>query len=81
MFEYTKSQLNQKHRCALEELLEYAGGGVALARMIDVPLSTVTSWVARGRISKKGAIDVGSHPVLGKEFTITALRPEMGCNQ
>jgi len=61
---------------ALKELIEYAGNNSHLARMLKLPVSTVNSWVSRGRISLEGAELVQGNEYLKQEFPLERLRPE-----
>jgi len=61
---------------ALKELIEYAGNNSHLARMLKLPVSTVNSWVVRGRISLQGAELVQANEYLKQEFPLERLRPE-----
>ena len=61
---------------ALKELIEYAGNNSHLARMLKLPVSTVNSWVSRGRISLEGAELVQANEYLKQEFPLERLRPE-----
>ena len=61
---------------ALKELIEYAGNNSHLARMLKLPVSTVNSWVVRGRISLQGAELVQANKYLKQEFPLERLRPE-----
>jgi len=61
---------------ALKELIEYAGNNSHLARMLKLPVSTVNSWVSRGRISLEGAELVQANGYLKQEFPLERLRPE-----
>ena len=61
---------------ALKELIEYAGNNSHLARMLKLPVSTVNSWVSRGRISLVGAELVQANDYLKQEFPLERLRPE-----
>lgn len=77
MFKYTKRQIEEKAKRALKEVIEFAGDQAHLARMIDVTEPAVTGWVSRGKISKKGALLVHSHPTLSQKFTAEQLRPDI----
>jgi DNA-binding transcriptional regulator YdaS (Cro superfamily) len=61
---------------ALKELIEYAGNNSHLARMLGLSVSTVNSWVSRGRISLQGAELVQANEYLKEEFPLERLRPE-----
>jgi len=61
---------------ALKELIEYAGNNSHLARMLGLPISTVNSWVSRGRISLEGAKLVQANEYLKQKFPLQRLRPE-----
>ena len=61
---------------ALKELIEYAGNNSHLARMLGLSVSTVNSWVSRGRISLEGAELVQGNEYLKQEFPLKRLRPE-----
>ena len=77
MFIYTKEELTQLHKDRVQELSKVAGSPSHLAKMLDMPFSTVQAWIARGRISKAGASAVEKHPSLGEKFTREYLRPEL----
>lgn len=77
MFPYTLDQLKTMRKAALDELIEFAGGPTHLAKMLDKPLPTINSWLKRGMISKGGAISVGLHPALAKDFPMSRLRPDL----
>jgi len=61
---------------ALKELIEYAGNNSHLARMLGLSVSTVNSWVSRGRISLEGAELVQANEYLKQKFPLQKLRPE-----
>jgi len=77
MLEYTKNQLKEVHEKAILDLVEFAGGRVHLARMLNKPLPTINSWIDRGVISKEGAKLVSKNNALKLEFPISRLRPEL----
>jgi hypothetical protein len=62
---------------ALTDLVVFAGGRVHLARMLTKPLSTVNSWIDRGKVSREGALEISKHPTFSKEFTISRMRPDL----
>ena len=74
---YTKEQLDVLHRERLEELLVKAHSPSFLARMLGCPVTTVQGWIARGRISKVGAILVEENKALGEHFKANYLRPDL----
>jgi transposase len=76
MITYTVARINELQREALKELIEEAGSGAHLAKMIGVPASTVQGWVNRGRISKRGAIKVQRNSHLCNSFPVEKLRPD-----
>lgn len=73
----TKNELAEVQKTKLEELVEHAGGANHLAFMLNLPVPTTQSYVARGRISKEGAILVEEHPTLGEYFKAKDLRPDI----
>lgn len=77
MFIRTKAELIILREEALADLVEYAGGNTHLALMLNCPVPTVNSWVARGCISKRGLDWVISHPKLKDIFTAERLRPDL----
>jgi DNA-binding transcriptional regulator YdaS (Cro superfamily) len=72
----TLKGLHVVQKIALKELIEYAGNNSHLARMLGLPVSTVNSWVARGRISLQGAELVQANEYLKEKFPLERLRPE-----
>jgi DNA-binding transcriptional regulator YdaS (Cro superfamily) len=72
----TLKGLHVVQEIALKELIEYAGNNSHLARMLGLPVSTVNSWVVRGRISLQGAELVQANEYLKEEFPLERLRPE-----
>lgn len=70
------TQIRIEQEAALKELVSYAGSNVHLARMLQVPVSTVNSWVSRGRISKDGAERVQLNNYFKGKFPVSKLRPE-----
>lgn len=76
MITLTLAQIRALQAEALKELIEEAGSNVHLAKMILVPVSTVNSWVSRGRISRDGADRVQKNEYLSAKFPISKLRPE-----
>lgn len=77
MLEYTKEEFDTLLKNRLDELLEFAGGYVHLAKMINVPTSTTQGWENRGRISKLGAKKVSRNSRLNQKFTAKYLRPDV----
>lgn len=77
MLEHTKEELATIQCERLTELILFAGNMNHLAKMLDVSVSTVAGWVARRRISKKGALKVQGHPRFISEFTADYLRPDI----
>lgn len=77
MFPYTLTQLKLMRKTALEELVGYAGGRSHLAKMLNLPLPTINSWLDRGLISKGGAELVAKHPALAEDFPMSRLRPDL----
>lgn len=77
MLTMTLEQLRQQHKVALQELIDHAGSQVHLAKMLQLEMEVVKSWVRRGRISKNGAIKVTKHETLKEKFTLQQLRPEL----
>lgn len=72
----TLKGLRVVQKIALKELIEYAGNNSHLARMLGLSVSTVNSWVVRGRISLQGAELVQGNEYLKQEFPLERLRPE-----
>lgn len=77
MLDFTKEELQIIHRHSLDRLIEIAGGAAHLAKMLGEKPSTVSSWVARGRISKEGATKVSKHNTLKLKISAVELRPEI----
>lgn len=77
MVKYTRDQLKAMRKQALDDLVKYAGGRTHLSRMLEVPLSTVNSWVDRGLISSNGVDKVAKHEELSERFTKEGLRPDL----
>lgn len=77
MFLHTKAQVKTMQKKALGDLLLFAGGRVHLAKMLDIPLSTINSWIDRGMISIRGANKVSEHPTLCSDFPKSRLRPDL----
>tara|TARA_R110000822_G_scaffold84867_3_gene199059 strand:- start:34830 stop:35066 length:237 start_codon:yes stop_codon:yes gene_type:complete len=78
MLDYTLHELEALHEQRLEALLDYVGGYMHLARMLNIPATTVKSWKDRGRISKVGAKKVEENKRLRNTiFVAEYLRPEM----
>ena len=73
----TKNELYQLQKDKLEELIEHAGGIKHLAFMLNLPLPTLNSCQARGRVSKEIAHIVENHPSLGEHFKAVDLRPDL----
>ena len=76
MITQTLTEIRALQQQALKELIEEAGSNIHLARMIEVPISTVNSWVSRGRISRRGAQLVQDNSRFSDKFPISKLRPE-----
>jgi len=76
MITYTVAHIKELQEEALKQLIEEAGSGAHLAKMIGVPASTVQGWVNRGRISKRGACRVQYNAHLCNKFPTEKLRPE-----
>lgn len=77
MLTMTLEQLRKEHKAALQQLIDHAGSQVHLAKMLQVEVEVVKSWVRRERISKNGAIKVTEHQTLKEKFTLQQLRPEL----
>ena len=77
MFFYTKAQVKTLQKKALGELVEYAGGRSHLAKMLDIPLSTINSWIDRGMISVRGSNRASDNPTLSADFPKSRLRPDL----
>ena len=78
MLHYNKKDLEIVHRDRLNELIEFTEGNYPyLAKMLDVPVSTVQGWVLRGRISKTGAKLVEKNEALNKKFKANYLRIDL----
>jgi len=77
MLNYTKKELEEVFKVRLEELVSFAGSYIYLAKMLNIPTSTVQGWVTRGRISKRGALLVDKHKDLTKSFSSKYLRPDL----
>lgn len=77
MFELTLDQLEQVQSEKLNGLVTIAGNDKHLAKMLSVPVATARGWIGRGRISRKGAVLVENHPVLGESYTAADLRPDL----
>lgn len=77
MLIYTRKELEQLHKAALDSLIEHAGGQTHLAKMLNYNINTVKGWISRGRISKEGADKVNEHPTLKEKFKAEDLRPEL----
>ncbi len=77
MLNYTKDQLEEVLKSRLDELIEFAGSYVYLARMLNISSSTTQGWMNRGQISKKGALLVEKHKDLASKFSPKYLRPDM----
>ena len=77
MLPYTKSQLKAVQKQALLDLIMFAGGPSHLAKMLGKPLSTINSWMERGKISEGGTELVGENPALCGDFPVSRLRPDL----
>ena len=77
MLHYTKEELAVVQKKSLGELVVVATTMSHLAKMLGVQLTTVQGWVARGRISKTGALRVEMNTSLNKQFTAIDLRPDL----
>lgn len=62
---------------AVTDLVRFAGGRTHLARMLTKPLSTINSWVDRGKVSKEAAEEISEHPTFNKQFPISRMRPDL----
>lgn len=71
----TLDQIRLAQAQALKRLIQEAGNPTHLARMLQLPVSTVHGWSQRGRISKEGAKLVECCPSLN--FVATDLRPDL----
>ena len=68
----------QHNARALALLIQAAGDSVPdLARMLGVSYQTVNDWVKRKQISRKGALLVENHSVLGQYFIAKDLRVDL----
>lgn len=70
----TLDQIRELQSSALNRLIQQAGNPTHLARMLELPVSTVHGWSQRGRISKEGAKRVEACSALN--FTANELRPD-----
>lgn len=53
-------------------------GFVPLGRALGVPVSTISAWSAKGKISAQAANDICKHEFIKKEgFTRESLRPDV----
>ncbi len=77
MLKHTLEELNIVQKEQLTKLLEHTGGANHLSKMLGVLYMTVRGWEERGRISKKGAKQVGGHKTLGGLFKAIDLRPDL----
>lgn len=77
MLNYTKSELKEILNVRLNELVDFAGGYVYLAKMLNISSSTTQGWVKRGQISKQGAILVSKHKDLRDSFPADYIRPDL----
>jgi len=68
-------ELRQAQLSALNALIKEAGYPSYLAKMLDIPVSTVHNWCRRGRISRAGARLVEESNQL--PFTAKQLRPDL----
>jgi hypothetical protein len=71
------SSLKLAQKKALLDLIKCAGDRRHLARMLGKPVSTINSWVDRGRISKGGAQLVTKNLRLSEKFPISKMRPDL----
>lgn len=62
---------------AVIDLVRFAGGRAHLARMLDKPISTVNSWIDRGRVSKEAAKEISEHSAFELHFPMIKLRPDL----
>lgn len=77
MFEYTKEELIALHVARLTELIETAGGASHLAKMLNIPVTTIQGWCRRGRISENGVHLVSLNGGLKGRFSKEYLRPDL----
>jgi hypothetical protein len=70
-----KHQMDRVCLSMFLKLVKEAGTLSHLARMLDLPVSTVNGWHRRGKVSKKGAIAVEENPQLS--FSAKTLRPDL----
>ncbi len=68
-------ELKQAQSAALAALIKEAGYPSYLAKMLDIPVSTVHNWCRRGRVSRAGARLVENCEQL--PFTAKTLRPDL----
>ncbi len=77
MVKYTKDQLKAMRKEALADLVNFAGGRLHLSKMLEVPPSTVNSWVDRGMISRHGLLKIEKNEIIAERFTKEYLRPDL----
>lgn len=77
MFEFTLDEMQKVQQESLTELIELAGDDTHLSKMLGISVMTVRGWTFRGRVSKKGALLIASHPVFGKRFKAEDIRPDI----
>ena len=77
MLTLTLPELERVQSDAVDALVDMAGNDAHLALMLGINIMTVRGWTFRRRVSKKGALTVEQHPILGKHFTALDLRPDI----
>ena len=77
MLEYTKREFDSIITKRFKELLQFTGGYVHLAKMLNISVSTAQGWFNRGHISKRGAKEVQKNKALNTKFTAIYLRPDL----
>lgn len=77
MLNLTLIEVKAQKSKVLTELIGIAGSPNHLATMLGINPNVIKGWITRGQVSKLGVELIENHTVLGRQFNMSNLRPEL----